>query len=227
MANNEKSLNPTKLESAGEIASIAFNAVPVVGGVLSGIADSIIEKRQNRRLNNFLVSIAGDLQALENRMNQEFLQSEDFEDLAEDIFSKAAETRQQEKLQAFKAIFMNTLLSSSPSYNEAAEMADLVDQWQARHIILLKVLANPLSVDEQMGRPVGEGGSLTTSISKILKKLLPDWDDDQIDRTWQDLYDKHIHNTPGTKTMMTDKGIYQLENRLTEYGQKVVGFICQ
>jgi hypothetical protein len=34
-----------------------------------------------------------------------------------------------------------------------------------------------------------------------------------------------MHRTPGTKTMMTDKGINQLENRLTDFGKKVARYL--
>jgi hypothetical protein len=221
----QKPLDSTRGEAAVEIAVIALEAVPYVGGVLSSTASYFLERRKNERLNRFLIDLAEDLQSTEERINQEFVRTDDMQDLTEDILSKAAETRRQEKLDALRAIFLNTILSEHPDYNLAAEIADLVQNWQPSHIILLKILSDPRSADEQMGRVVGEGGGITTSINRILSKLLPEWDEDQIDRTWQDLYDKRIHRTPGTRTMMTDQGIRQLEGRLTDFGVKVVNFL--
>ncbi len=225
MEENDKPVRSTPAEVTGEVAAIALNAVPTIGGVLSDIANTFIKKRQNRRLNEFLVDLAKRLRQLEARVNSEFVRKEEFENLAEDIFSKAAETRQDEKLDAFKSIFLNTVISDRPSYNEAAEIADLVHRWQASHVILLKILADPLAADHELGNVVGPGGGLITSISVILGKLLPNWNKDQIDRTWQDLYDAQIHRTPGTTTMITDGGIHQLENRLTDFGRKVAKYI--
>lgn len=62
-------------------------------------------------------------------------------------------------------------------------MAVLVERWQPRHIILIKILSNPIEADEQMGRVVGNGGGFSTSILQILKLLLPTWDKEQIERT--------------------------------------------
>ena len=225
MTADDQPLDATTGEKAGEIVAIALNAVPLAGGVMSEIAGAIISKRQNRRLNQFLITLADNLKALESRVNAEFLRTDDFQDLAEDLFSKAAETRQQEKLDAFRAIFVNTVLSSTPTYDEAAEIANLVNGWQPRHIILMQILADPLAADKQMGNVVGPGGGLATSISSILHKLLPAWDDDQIDRTWKELYDAQMHRTPDTKTMITDQGINQLQNRLTDFGVKVARFL--
>lgn len=227
MDEQEQPMKSTPAESAGEVAAIALNAVPMVGGVLSDIAGTIIAKRQDRRLNEFLVTLAEQFKKLEDRVDTQFIQTDEFQDLAEDIFSKAAESRQQEKLDAFRSIFLNTVLSNRPSYEAAAEIADLIDRWQARHVILVRILADPAAADREMGGAVGPGGGITTSINQIIRKLLPEWDDDQIDRTWSDLYDAKIHRTPGTETMMTDSGIRQLENRLTDFGKKVAQYISE
>lgn len=192
---------------------------------MAAIAEGIIRRRQNKRLNEFLLKIADDLKRLENHLHEEFMRTEEFQDLFEDIVSKAAEARQQAKLDALRAIFLNTILSDRPDYDEAAEVAALVDSFQERHVILLRILADPLRADREMGRPVGEGGGLATSINQILKRLLPEWDDDQIERTWQDLLSRQIHRTPGTKATMTDSGVHQLENRLAPFGSKVVRYI--
>lgn len=226
MSSDHQSFDATSGEKAGEAAAIALNAIPIAGGVMSDIAGAIISRRQNRRLNQFLQTLADNLKKLESQINKDFLKTEDFQDLAEEVFSKAAETRQQEKLDAFRTIFVNTVLADSPKYDEASEIVDLVNSWQPRHIILMHILANPAAADKRMGNVVGAGGGLTTSISTILHKLLPEWDEDQIDRTWKELHDARIHRTPGTKTMMTDQGITQLQNRMTPFGVKVSSYLA-
>ena len=215
----------TTTEDAVKIGAIALNALPIVGGIMSDIANEVIAKRQNRRLNNFLFNLAEELNNVSEKINRNFISKEEFQDLIEDIFCKAAETRQKEKLEALKSIFINTILSDKPNYNDAAEIAALVERWQPRHIILLKILSNPSEANEKMGRIVGNGGGFSTSIIQISKQLLPTWDEDEIERTWQELYDARIHRTDGVRTMITDKGIHQLENRLTDYGVKVVRYL--
>jgi len=225
MTSDEQLLESTNGENAGQVVAIALSAVPIAGGMLSGIAAGAIARRQNTRLNQFLIALADDLKDLQSQINSEFVKTADFQNLAEDIFSKAAETRQQEKLDAYRAIFTNTVLSSSPKYDEATEIADLVNGWQPRHIMLIYILADPIAADNEFGNAVGPGGGISTSIFSILHKLLPDWDEDQIDRTWKDLYDAQIHKTAGTKTMITDQGINQLQNRLTIFGAKVARYL--
>lgn len=218
-------IEATRGEEIGTGVAIALGAVPGVGGLLSGLAGELIARRQNRRFEGFLRSLVEDLKEVQGRLNEEFIRTEGLEDLAEDVFTKAADTRQREKLDAFRAIFVNTVSSANPSYDQAAEVLDLIDRWQGRHVVLLRILDDPISADEAIGNPVGEGGGISTSINSILRALLPQWSDDEIERTWKDLYDAQLHRTSGTKTMMTDRGIYQLENRLTDFGRRVADFI--
>ena len=92
MNENYKDLESTDIEDSVKVVAIALNTVPLAGGVMAGIANEIIAKRQNRRLNNFLVSLAEKLKGLSEKINHDFISKEEFQDLTEDIFSKAAET---------------------------------------------------------------------------------------------------------------------------------------
>ena len=51
---NTKQIEPTPTEEVTSGAAIALNAIPVVGGVLGGIAQAFVAKRQNARLEEFL-----------------------------------------------------------------------------------------------------------------------------------------------------------------------------
>ena len=221
----ENPLDGKNAETAIEIATIALQAVPYVGSILSSTASFFLERRKNERLNKFLVSLADDLKTLEGKINTNFVSTEGFRDLTDDIFTKASETRQQEKLDALRSIFLNAVLANNPNYDAVEEITNLIYSWQARHIILIKILYAPHSANMQMGNIVGNSSGYTTSISTILSKLLPEWDNDQINRTWSDLYDKKIHRTPSINSMMTDKGIGQLEGRLTDFGIKIAKYL--
>jgi hypothetical protein len=215
--------NPT--ETTAEIAAIALQVVPVAGGILSSTAMFFLERRKNERLNRFLINLAEDLKQLEERVNSEFVKQEEFRDLTEDIFNKASDTRQQEKLDALRAVFLNSVLSANPKYNDIEEITTLLSNWQSRHIILLKILYDPIAADERRGNVVGEGRGLSTTIMDILHRLLPDWDEDEISRTMQELHDKGLQQMTGLKTMITDKGIHQLKGRITPFGIKVAKYI--
>jgi hypothetical protein len=215
----------TRGEQAGEAAALALSAVPYVGGPLAEIAKSFVSRRQNRRLNDFLRQLAADLDDVKGRLNAKLGGAEDFEDFAERVLAAAEQTVQQEKLDALRAVFLNTILSSPPRYDRALEIVDLVLQLQPRHLVLLKILADPRGADREAGGVVGEGGGMATSINQILRKLLPSWDDEEIARTWEGLRRAELGSGAHVKAMMTDRGYHQLEGRLSSFGEQVVEYL--
>ena len=110
----------------------------------------------------------------------------------------------------------------------AAEIADLVNRWQPRHVIMLHLLADAVAVDREMGGAV-VGGGPSTCDSETLARLLPDWDEDQINRTWRDLYDGRIHDRPDSPNKSlghsSEIGSQVLENYVTGFGQKVAKYV--
>lgn len=219
------SIYSTPIEITGEVAALALNAVPVVGGIISDIANSFIRSRQNKRLNRFLLDLSSDLQNVKNQIEVNRINSEEYQNVVEDIFDKASSCRQQNKLDAFRALFINITFADKPNYDEALEIASLIDRWQDRHILLLKILDNPQEANIKAGNVFRNDSGSFGSINQSLRMLLLAWSEDQIYRTWQDLYDAKIHTTNGTKTMMSGSGVQVLENRLSDYGKKVVSYI--
>ena len=87
MSDTKIPVKSTRSEETVEIISIALQAIPYAGGVLSGTATYFLEKRKNRRLNQFLIDLADDLQSVEEKINNDFVTTDEFEDLTEDIFT--------------------------------------------------------------------------------------------------------------------------------------------
>lgn len=222
MSESENPLESTAAETTVEFVSIALQAVPIAGGVLSGTATFFLDRQKNERLHKFLITLAEDLKRLEESINSEFIRSDNFRDLTEDIFSKASETRQQEKLDALRAVFINSIVSSSPRYDEIEEVTNLIFTWQSRHLILLRVLNDPVTAYQEAGVTISETEWDTIDIIEMFRKLLPDWEDDQISRTVNDLQKAQVFYAP---SFIISKGILQLRNQITPFGAKVLAFI--
>lgn len=218
---SEESLRPTKPEDAAAAAAIPLRLVPGVGGALGAMASQIVARRQNRRMQGFLERLSHDLVQLEERIDRDFLETEEFFDLAEDVMTKAADSRQEEKLTALRTVFLNTLLEEDPSYDRAAEILALLDGWQPHHIMLLRILENPPAAEAALGHTVTAGGS----IQSVLEELLPSWRPAEITRTWDALYDDRMHRTQGTRTMMSGSGVRVLSERLSPFGKEVAAYL--
>lgn len=225
MTDEKEPIHITDGERSVEVAAIALSAVPYVGGPLAEIAKSFVTGRQNRRLNEFLKNLATDLDAVKASLNADLGGSEDFQDFAERVLSAAEQTVQEEKLNALRAVFLNTILSSPPNYDRGLELVDLVLRLQPPHLVLLRILENPRKADEEAGGLVGDGGNMSTSINQILSRLLPTWEGEEIVRTWEDLRREGLVAGVHIKAMITDSGYHQLENRLSGFGQQVVAYL--
>lgn len=129
------------VEQQIEIAAALAGAIPFAGSVASEIIRAVAVRRQNRRLNEWLESLREDLERLgESSLNRDFLESEEFQDLFEEIATQVSDTRQEEKLDAYRALFLNTVKAPEPSFDRAAEITSLVSRWQPAHIVLLRNL---------------------------------------------------------------------------------------
>ena len=150
---------------------------------------------------------------------------EDFKDMTEDILDKVAHTHQKEKLDAFKSIFENAVIFGNFSYDDIEEITTLVNGWQSAHIIILKILSDPIGEYQKRHSSGPQGGVLLNGIGQVLHYLLPDWDQTKIERIWKRLVSENIINTPTTIGMMTGLGPQNLNGRLTDFGEKVVAFL--
>ncbi len=210
----------TVSEMVIEELALMANAIPVVGGIVSGIAVDYVSSRKNTRLNIFLKELYKELKQLGEKISEDKANDEEFRNIVEDIFDKASACRQQDKLDAFRALFINITIANAPDYNEALEVASLIDRWQDRHVIVIKLLEDPWgATGEKMGSGYGSMGSIIGALRNALK-----WDDEQITRTWAELYATRIINTEGIKVMMSTSGAAALENRLTPFGLTVARY---
>ena len=211
----EKELFPSKnLGRPYKIAVKALiSAVPILGSPLSAVIGDIQSIRKEKRFIEFINGLQEDICNLSDRVNAEFVSNEDFLDIFEQTARKIVITRQETKRTAFRHILSNAILSSDVSYDEVEEFISLVERFREEHIFLLSILRDPVKYDEETDNRVGKGGGLTTSISDIMKKLLPDWTEDLIIEVTTVLENERLvqHITSRYNTMLTGRCKIRIE----------------
>lgn len=224
------SLADSGVRTACEITLKALtSAIPCLGSPLSSLMGDLQSMRKERRFLEFLEGIKKDLEGLEQHVNQDFIKGEDFLDIFEETSKKIVGTRQDEKREALRHVLTNSLLSSSISYDEVEEFLHLVDRLRVEHIFILKILKSPITYDEETGNRVGKGGGRITSISQIMRQLLPAWDESTIIEILNELESERLvqHMTSRFKLTMNDRGINHLVNSLTDKGVRFCNFIFE
>ncbi len=150
--NDEKAVVLKKLKSlpmTSETTEAILNifkatlaTAPFCGGIASLISDYIPSARF-QRLEEFAQQIADDLMELADRVNESYIQTDDFAFLFEKSFRGVAENPQPEKFNAFRGILINSAVRDDYSEEEKEYFLNLVNSLSALHVRILRFLAYP------------------------------------------------------------------------------------
>lgn len=202
-----------------------LSTVPYVGGPLAEIAKGFVTRRQARRLHEFLGALAADLGRLQDRIDATLGGSHDFEAFAERTFQAAEQSVQTEKLDALRAVFLNTVLAPPPPYDRGLEIIDLLLRLQPQHLTLLRVFADPARADAEAGHPLRDIPSPQVPPMVLLYKLLPGWEGDDLFRATEVLRREDLLWGSHLKAAVENHGVGVLQGRLTPYGSRVVNYL--
>jgi uncharacterized membrane-anchored protein YjiN (DUF445 family) len=184
-----------------------------------------------------LEDLIADLNRVEDQINQDYMQSEDFHDLAEELLSNAADTRQQERLDAYRAIFVNAVKREEICFDEASEVSTLIARWLPSHIEFLALLAQQrrfkgMEIKRNdrtfLARVHKERYELpqTTVRKRGLEQLARkiDWEPERVRRVWQELAASGVVNLHIDYLEQEDGVVDQIEGRFypTPLGERVL-----
>lgn len=213
----------TSADKALTTIKALVSAVPIVGGTITSLMSDLIQEGKEKRLIEFTKLLAEELTRQKDRLNQDFVKTEDFAHLWQAAFQKVQEQRGQQKLAAYKNILVNSLIANV----DAATVDQYMDVASRLGDIELLVLSsfvsdarNEPALAQLQNSPVG-------SLTQTLRTLCPDLDDQKIERAIHVLDGEGITNKVegSLKTGMTGHGATLLESRLTSYGRDFVAFV--
>ncbi|MDX8352436.1 hypothetical protein [Cognatiyoonia sp. IB215182] len=229
MTDKEQHQPPQKLESHKKpkehllnVIKAALSTAPFGGGIASLMTDYIPSMKE-RRLEEFVREIAADLKALQDRIDEDTIQTDEFAFVLERCFRGAAEHYQSEKLQAFRGILMNSAVGSEVEADEGEYYLNVVERLSALHLRILAFLSDPKSylLSQQIPEERIRGG-----LSNFMPVAIPGVDLEAIRSAFGDLYQFGFLNTDKSmfNTMTTSQGLELLGDRLTEAGRRFVVF---
>lgn len=196
---------------------------PVLGTIASLISD-YLPKQREKKLVDFAVTIAEDLKRFKTRVNGEFITTDEFAFIFEKCFKGAVENYQTEKIQAFRAILVNSVTGSELSQNEKEFFLSLVDRLSVIHIRMLWFMAQPHQYLQARSIPTT---NVQGSFSQFFPRVFPDASIEFIKLIIQDLYGYGFINTDKSifGTMTATGGFDLLGNRVTKTGDEFINFI--
>jgi hypothetical protein len=196
---------------------------PIGSGIASLMSDYIPSQRE-LRLMEFTENIARDLSELENEINENYLKSDEYAFIFEKCFKGAVENYQKEKIIAFRAILINSLIEFKITQTEKEYYLNLVDSLSLLHIQILSFLAFPREYLELKGldESIVSGG-----FSSFFPKVIPEANIEIIKLAFKDLHSYGFTNTDSGifNTMTSSSGWRLLGDRVSKNGRNFIEFI--
>lgn len=222
----EKNLeNSPKFETVLTLFKSLLN-LSKIGSPISVLISDFIPSRRFLRLETFAEELSAEFKKIEERINVEFITTDEFAFLFEQCFKAASENYQEEKLSAFKAIIINSTIDQTLIPEEREFFLNLTKQLTILHIRILIFLNDAHDYIEKKNIPESQlqGGGYRY----FLPIIFPDIDFDTIRIVIDDL------NKYGLTTLKSnDFGVITMSsglqlmgnNRTNSFGQKYLKFI--
>lgn len=223
LSTQAKDLSSSKArDHIANLIKAAFNLVPVFGGPISSLIDDYIPETRQKRIEEFSVALAEEMERLSHRIDESRINTEEFTFLFVRVYENVSKQYQTEKLIAYRNILVNSLIVDIDASIQERYL-HLVEQLTPLHLRVLSVFISD-EANRQKLPPNFSSGSLIQTISKLLGLTGTHirscvFDMDQMGIT---------NNVSGSLgAMMTPAGAMNLEGRLSDFGNGFVRFISQ
>ncbi len=217
-------LSATNVDKTISIVKAVVNAIPVVGGPLGSLMSDFIPTELDKRRDALLLWLEKEFSRLENRIDNETINKPYFISLFLQSFKSAMATEEDEKLNCYKAIIINTAIIQNPNIDEMKIMLRVTDNLTPLHIKLLKIFTDPTIYLENNPEIKARFQNISSGgISALTTMAFPGYSSDLVDVALKDLDSMGLTNGLSGRAMMTVGGI--LSPRLTEFGKKYINFI--
>jgi len=191
----------------------AISAIPIVGGPLASLAEDFIPKQKEERLIAFIERLALDVASIKDQIKADVVNTDGFAFVFEKTLKGVLDNWQQDKIDCYRAIFINALTDKDDLTDEEQELfLQLLDSLTVRHI---KVMAFIHQHNAGQTPPTGQ-------FLEVLKAQYPEYDKDNVYYIMQDLRNKGLVNERGE---ISDDAMSGSSNQLSVMGKKFVNFI--
>jgi hypothetical protein len=214
-------------EKVNRLARIGISALPVVGGPLVEIFNSVLESPLNKRRTETMIRIGEVMNELIEKgvVTEEGLrENEAFISTVAEVCSISLRNHEAEKLDALRNAVKNSALPSCPSDDYRQLFLGFVDACTVTHIKLLHLFRDPRAWIAKQGREVPANwymGGLTQVIEYSIPELINQ--STLYTPIWKDLYQRGLVTTDSLGTTMGVDSM--LAGRATPLGTKLIEFL--
>lgn len=202
-------------ETALDVAAVVTSIIPWVGGAVAAVLSGASYGRKLGRVREVLNGVAEDLRTFKSKASEDYVQTEDFEELLERTLRQAADERNESKRAMYRAFLVDAIASPGEPFDEQIRFLRTLEELQPDHLRVLKALDSP---------PEGGSGYMG-SPSQTLSERLPDMARERMADLVSQLNDMRVTSMGSLSTMMTYHGAQDLRHAITPYGRRFVEFL--
>lgn len=145
----------TGIETALDVAAVISSAVPWIGGPVSSVLSGKSFGRKIARIREILEGLAEDLKGFKTQISEEYVKTEDFEELLEQTLRKTADERNPDKRRQYRAFLSNLVRSPGASYDNLIHLLRMLEQLPQEGLNVLEAISlTPVSTNAPFGSPL-------------------------------------------------------------------------
>jgi len=211
-------------EHVFNVLTAILASVPI-GASFTSLLKDYIPNARFRRIDKFVRQVAEDLKRLSDRIDVDYITKDEFAYMFEQSFRGVAQNYQEEKIEAFRAILLNSAIRKDVIQDEKEFYLSLVNSLSVVHIRILKFLANPEAYISEQGinRDSIQGG-----FRDIFRTLMPELETMIVESAFGDLYQLGLIGTDKTifRTTTSSSGLQLVGYgcRVQDLGKRFIGF---
>ncbi|MFQ5875776.1 MAG: hypothetical protein ACE5JL_18520, partial [Dehalococcoidia bacterium] len=167
------------------------------------------------RVKEVLEGLVEDLREFRSEVSEDYVKSEEFEELLEHTLHRVAAERNEEKRLIYRDFLVGIIKSPGEPYDEQLRFLRTLEDMGPDHIEVLRALVQKPDPDP------GMTGSRRGTLSKRLAEIAPE----RIEELVSQLNDMRVTNLTSLRTMMTAQGAENLGHAITPFGRRFLHFI--
>jgi len=221
----EKSLaNSPGLDAIVTLFKSLLN-LSIIGSPISVLLSDFIPSRRFLRLEAFVEELSEEYKKVEEKIDVDYITTDEFAYLFEQCFKAASENYQKEKMDAFKAILVNSTIDRSLIHLEKEFFLNLTKQLTVLHVQILDFLHDP---KDYIRRKRLSESQIQGRYKDFLPIIFPNIEFDTIKIALDDLNNYGLTELKSSQfgVMTVSSGLQLLGDRkTTSFGDKYLRFI--
>jgi hypothetical protein len=196
-----------------------------IGSPISVLLSDFIPSRRFLRLERFVEELSKEYKKVEEKIDIDYITTDEFAYLFEQCFKAASENYQKEKIDAFKAILVNATTDKSLIHLEKEFFLNLTKQLTVLHIQILDFLHD---TRDYIKRKNLNENQIQGRYKDFLPLIFPDIEFDTIKIAMDDLNSYGLTELKSSSfgVMTVSSGLQLLGDRkTTSFGEKYLRFI--